>query len=205
MLHGVPPTIGGIPSLQICHKFKMFQRISFKKQLMPFSQLVTDSINIIMPGDGKEWDVSASVRFQILCFDKSIFKRATINNPGELIGMVSSPKKNYICQFFYKSTVLNLEKAGFGVNSFEPHKLVMGRSNPVHQCLQEGIVDSVPVLPTPLVGGWGSQRASSSKIGKLLAWEVVLRLDRLWTPPQLAALNSPINGSITFGYCLSEN
>ena len=30
MLHGVPPTIGGIPSLQICHKFKMFQRISFK-------------------------------------------------------------------------------------------------------------------------------------------------------------------------------
>ena len=65
MLHGVPPTIGGIPSLQICHKFKMFQRISFKKQLMPFSQSVTDSINIIMPGDGKEWDVYASVRFRM--------------------------------------------------------------------------------------------------------------------------------------------
>ena len=62
MLHGVPPTIRNT-SLQVCHKFKMFQRISFKKQFMPFSQLVTDSINIIMPGDGKEWDVSTSVRF----------------------------------------------------------------------------------------------------------------------------------------------
>ena len=55
--------------------------------------------------------------------------------------------------FFYKSTGLNSEKAGFGVNGFEPHKLVMGGSNSVHQCLQEGMVDSVPVLPTPLVGG----------------------------------------------------
>ena len=32
MRDGVPPTIGGIPSLQICHKFEMFQRISFQKQ-----------------------------------------------------------------------------------------------------------------------------------------------------------------------------
>ena len=39
MLHGVPPTMGNT-SLQICHKYKMFQRISFKKQLMPFSQLL---------------------------------------------------------------------------------------------------------------------------------------------------------------------
>ena len=48
MLHGVPPTIGGIPSLQICHKFKMFQKISFKKPFKPFSQVVTGSINIIL-------------------------------------------------------------------------------------------------------------------------------------------------------------
>ena len=77
-------------------------------------------------------------------------------------------KKIIFANVFYKSTGLNSEKAGFGVNGFEPHKLVMGGSNSVHQCLQEGIVDCVPVLPTPLVGGCGSQRASSSKIGKLL-------------------------------------
>ena len=48
MLRGAPPTIGGIPSLQICHKFKMFQKISFKKPFKPFSQVVTGSINIIL-------------------------------------------------------------------------------------------------------------------------------------------------------------
>ena len=82
---------------------------------------------------------------------------------------LDTKKKIIFANVSYKSTVLNLEKAGFGVNGFEPHKLVMGGSNSVHQGLQEGIVDCVPVLPTPLVGGCGSQRASSSKIGKLLA------------------------------------
>ena len=64
MLHGVPPTTGGIPSLQICQKFKMFHRISFKKQFKPFSQAVT-SFNqyYFVGGDGKEWDVSACMRF----------------------------------------------------------------------------------------------------------------------------------------------
>ena len=81
---------------------------------------------------------------------------------------LDTKKKIIFANVSYKSTVLNLEEAGFGVNGFQPHKLVMGGSNSVHQCLQEGIVDCVPVLPTPLVGGCGSQRASSSKIGKLL-------------------------------------
>ena len=81
---------------------------------------------------------------------------------------LDTKKKIIFANVSYKSTVLNLEKAGFGVNGFQPHKFVMGGSNSVHQCLQEGIVDCVPVLPTPLVGGCGSQRASSSKIGKLL-------------------------------------
>ena len=66
---------------------------------------------------------------------------------------LDTKKKIIFANVSYKSTVLNLEKAGFGVNGFQPHKLVMGGSNSVHQCLQEGIVDSVPVLPTPLVGG----------------------------------------------------
>ena len=66
---------------------------------------------------------------------------------------LDTKKKIIFANVSYKSTVLNLEEAGFGVNGFEPHKLVMGGSNSVHQCLQEGIVDCVPVLPTPLVGG----------------------------------------------------
>ena len=56
--------------------------------------------------------------------------------------MVSTPKKKlHLPMFFYKSTGLNSEKAGFGVNGFEPHKLVMGGSNSVHQCLQERLLD----------------------------------------------------------------
>ena len=66
---------------------------------------------------------------------------------------LDTKKKIIFANVSYKSTVLNLEEAGFGVNGFQPHKFVMGGSNSVHQCLQEGIVDCVPVLPTPLVGG----------------------------------------------------
>ena len=71
---------------------------------------------------------------------------------------LDTKKKIIFANVSYKSTVLNLDKAGFGVNGFQPHKLVMGGSNSVHQCLQEGIVDCVPVLPTPLVGGCGSKQ-----------------------------------------------
>ena len=50
---------------------------------------------------------------------------------------LDTKKKIIFANVSYKSTVLNLEKAGFGVNGFEPHKLVMSGSNsvlPVSAC-----------------------------------------------------------------------
>ena len=60
--------------------------------------------------------------------------------------MVSTPKKKIIfANVFYESTGLNSEKAGFGVNGFEPHKLVMGGSNSNFKVLHDNAWYCMPL------------------------------------------------------------
>ena len=63
----------------------------------------------------------------------SSVNRATLN-PEIFMHMVSS-QKNIIG----------------GVNGLKRHQLVVGRPHPVHEGVQQGIVDAVTVLPAPLV------------------------------------------------------
>ena len=92
-----------------------------------------------------------------------------------------------------------------GVNGLKRHQLVVGRPHPVHEGLQQGIVDAVTVLPAPLVGGRRGERATSCEVSKVLGRIVVFSLNSLGAPPQLSALCRPINNSIILGYRSSDN